>query len=114
MKHILAILGMLISTQVFSQHVEKYWDYEIDPSTVYYEKVDTTTNITIEEGVFVDSLKHGEWVRYWADGSVQKRLHFSLGLKDGTWKFYDERGRLVLKQRFKDNRLVMAEERRYY
>jgi len=114
MKNILVVLGMLISTQVFSQQVEKYWNYEIDPSTIYYEKVDTVTNITIEEGVFIDSLKHGAWIRYWEDGTVQKKLYFSKGLKEGTWKFYDRDGRLVLKKKYRNNHLVMSQERRYY
>lgn len=114
MKQILAILGILISTQVFSQQVERYWNYDIDPSTIYYEKVDTITNITIEKGIFLDSLRHGDWVRYWPDGSIQKKLHFHYGQRKGTWKFYDRKGRLVLRKKFKDNRLILAEEKRYY
>lgn len=114
MKNLILIVGMLLTTQVFSQHVEKYWIYEIDPSTIYYEKIDTTKNITLAEGAFTDSLRHGQWIAYWENGAMQKVINFKLGLRHGTWKYYDKKGRLVLKKKYKNNNLVFSEQRRYY
>lgn len=114
MKNILLIVGMLLTTQVFSQQIEKYWTYEIDPETIYYEKIDTTKNITIARGLFIDSLKHGEWVMYWGNGKIQTVINFKKGLRHGIWKSYDQKGRLVLRKKYRNNHLISSEERRYY
>ena len=114
MKNLILMVGMLLTTQVFSQHVEKYWIYEIDPSTIYYEKIDTTKNIILAEGTFIDSLKHGEWIQYWENGKIQTVINFRSGLRHGKWKSYDRSGKLVLRKKYKNNNLVFSEQRRYY
>ena len=105
---------MLTSLQAFSQHIDNYWAYETDTSTIHYEKIDTSTNIVLARGEFVNRLRHGEWKGYWPDGSLQKTIHFNLGVKVGTWKFYDRNGKLVFKKKFKKGKLIMVQERRYY
>lgn len=114
MKNILILAGMLLTTQAFSQQIEKYWMYEIDPETIHYEKIDTVKHVTIYSGLFINNLKHGEWVGYWENGEIQTTIRFKRGLKHGTCKSYDQKGRLVIKKRYKNNHLISSQEKRYY
>jgi antitoxin component YwqK of YwqJK toxin-antitoxin module len=45
--------------------------------------------------------KHGEWTRYHANGQLWDEGRFEHGKKKGTWKVYDETGKLLKTQTFK-------------
>lgn len=114
MKNILLIIGMLITTHAFSQQVERYWKYEDDMSTIYYERVDTVTNITLATGSYLNDLKHGTWIGYWENGNIQTVINFRNGSRHGVSKSYDRKGRLVIKKRYKSSRLIYSKQIAYY
>lgn len=114
MKRLLLILSLFLLNQAHAQIVENYWCYEGDQSRVYYEMIDSTTGQIYEEGIFIDGLRDGTWTRYWLNGKVQNVAYFDEGKKTGSWKFYDEEGKLIMLKKYKNNELLLAEQRRYY
>jgi antitoxin component YwqK of YwqJK toxin-antitoxin module len=117
MKNILLFLCILVTNTVFSQIAqtqERYWNHEGDPEFVYYELVDTITNQVLEKGTFRYKKRDGEWIRYYPDGVIQTRVFFVDGKKFGTWKFYDETGKLIMVKKYKNDELLIAEQYRYY
>lgn len=41
-----------------------------------------------------DKVKNGTYKEYWITGPIAKDGFYKNGMQDGTWKFYDEKGRL--------------------
>ena len=114
MKNILLILGLFLLNNTYAQIVENYWSYEGDQSRVYYEMIDSTSGQVHEEGTFIYGLRDGTWTRYWLNGNVQNVAYFNEGKKTGSWKFYDEEGKLTMLVKYKNDQLLLAEQRRYY
>ena len=114
MKNIFLILLLSIFTSASAQVVENYWSYEGDPNIVYYESKNTSTGRILEEGVFVGGKRDGAWKRYYESGTLEHIAYFDNGLKTGFWKFYDEQGKVIMIKRYKNDDLILAEQRRYY
>lgn len=114
MKNLLLILGIFFLNGLKAQIVENYWSYEGDPSRVYYEMKDSTSGHVYEEGTFIDGMRDGTWTRYWGNGKIQNVAYFDEGKKTGSWKFYDKEGRMIMLKKYKNDELLLAEQRRYY
>ena len=114
MKNLLITLGLLFTTPAFSQVVEAYEAYDVDTLTVYYTKKDTTKNVTLEEGTFINGLRSGIWTSYYSNGKVQAIAYYKQGKKIGKWRSYDNKGRLLTEIRYKKGKIVYASQSRYY
>lgn len=115
MRPLLLIILVIFSQSLYSQEVARYEAFEGDPSTVYYTLLDTVTNITLEEGQYIDGEKNGTWVKRWPNGDIQAILKFSEGTRKGTWRFWDEGGNLVYRKKFnRKGELLFAAQYRYY
>lgn len=114
MKNLLLIISLFLLQNAHAQIAETYWSYEGDPTVIHYQMLDTTSGKIYEEGKFTHGLRDGTWIRYSLDGAVQNVAYFHHGKKTGTWKFYNEDGKVVMLKKYKNDHLVLAEERRYY
>lgn len=47
-----------------------------------------------------DGLKHGRYTEYYPDGTEKMTGRFRKDEQVGTWRYYDEQGKLVVKKRF--------------
>jgi antitoxin component YwqK of YwqJK toxin-antitoxin module len=45
-------------------------------------------------------MKHGDWFIWSSTGKPLYELHYSLGEKIGTWKIYDESGKLISERKY--------------
>lgn len=87
MKKIFLIMGLLISSLVFSQEVKTYVKCDIT-ETVAYTKV-SEEGILLEEGKYNATGKHiGTWKQYDQDGNLLVIAKFKNGVKHGTWKHW--------------------------
>lgn len=115
MRKLITTVLFFVPVLLFSQAVPNYESYEDDPATIYYTLIDTTTNITLEEGQYVDSLREGVWIKRHTNGNMQARIKFQNGMRIGTWKFWDDKGNLVVKKKYgRGGDLLFAAEYRYY
>lgn len=114
MRKFIWIILCLMSTTLYSQEVARY-ESQKDDSYIYYTLVDTTTNIVLEQGQYLNNERHGTWVRRWPDGDIQAIIKFTEGRRRGTWKFWNENGDLVYQKRFnRSGDLIFASQYRYY
>lgn len=87
MKHIFLIIGLLISTHMFSQDIKKYVKCDIT-ETITYTK-NSEDGILLEKGQFNASGKHtGTWKKYDFNGNLLVIAKFKNGVKHGTWKHW--------------------------
>jgi antitoxin component YwqK of YwqJK toxin-antitoxin module len=115
MRPILSLILFILSQALYSQGVPSYESFEADPSTVYYTLLDTTANITLEEGQYIDGERHGTWIKRWPNGDIQAILKFVEGRRKGVWRFWDEEGNLVYRKKFnRKGELILAAQYRYY
>src|SRR5690606_4970857 len=47
-----------------------------------------------------DGLKHGRYMEYYPDGTEKMTGRYRKDGQVGTWRYYDEQGKLVVKKRF--------------
>lgn len=47
-------------------------------------------------GEFVDGLENGLHKYFYPSGKIMEERYYSLGIKQGTWKKYDELGQVYL------------------
>jgi len=53
-----------------------------------------------------DGLKHGNYFEYHPSGELKVKGKYKNDQKDGTWKYYNEDGDLVKRERWKKGELV--------
>ena len=84
-----------------------------DPMTLPYIYVQKL-NASIHKTYFPDSsihvevevengFKHGSFTEHYANGEVKMSGQFKNDKRDGAWRLYDERGKLLLKRTYDDN-----------
>lgn len=49
---------------------------------------------------YLNGIKHGEYKDWFKDGQIKTVGYFNMGMRDGTWKWYDEKGEVTLKLRY--------------
>jgi len=115
MKKLLTILTILfIVFPAQAQYLEEYEAYDVDTNTVFYTMKDTQTGVTIAEGTFVNKKKSGIWYQYYPSGKIQFVQVYNGGVKTGTWKSWDSKGRVSSKLVYKKGKLVSSTVLRYY
>lgn len=81
----------------------------ITPRYCYYPngKIQQTGHI-----YFFDYAKVGEWKEYYPSGKLHRVYNYSTAepiipnIKDGEWKWYDEKGNLIKRELYRNNLLV--------
>lgn len=49
---------------------------------------------------YLNGIKHGEYKDWFKDGQIRTIGYFNMGMRDGTWKWYDEKGEVSLQLRY--------------
>jgi len=58
-----------------------------------------------EQGKFKNGLKTGRWISWYVNGLIQEITNWSNGLRSGLHEQYNEKGRLLLREEYKNNKL---------
>ena len=49
---------------------------------------------------YFNGIKHGEYKDWFRTGQLRTIGYFNMGMRDGTWKWYDEKGEVTLQVRY--------------
>ena len=49
---------------------------------------------------YLNGIKHGEYKDWFKTGQIRTIGYFNMGMRDGTWKWYDEKGEVTLQVRY--------------
>ncbi|MFP6901138.1 MAG: toxin-antitoxin system YwqK family antitoxin [Opitutales bacterium] len=58
------------------------------------------------EGSYEDGIKHGKETLWHRNGRVSQRRQFNKGKREGRWAYWDNRGRLMMEEIFRDDELI--------
>jgi len=105
---------MVLALPSKAQFVEEYECYDYDTNTVYYTMKDPQTRVVLATGTFVDKKKSGLWYQYYPNGKIQFVQRYENGVRTGTWKSWDNNGRLVSRLVYKRGKLVASSVSKYY
>jgi antitoxin component YwqK of YwqJK toxin-antitoxin module len=115
MKKILYLFVFLVLVfPVKAQFIEEFESYDFDTSTVYYTMKDPQTSVVLATGTFVDKKRSGLWYQYYPSGKIQFVQRYENGVRTGTWKSWDNNGRLVSRLVYKRGKLVASSISKYY
>lgn len=76
-------------------------DFDVDEYVEYYNNEIPKVEVEIKDGV-----PHGIYKQFYEDGTLMLKGHFESDMKEGTWKFYNNDGKLVEKRQYKDGKVV--------
>lgn len=66
----------------------------------YYNKYLIKNNQILESGTFNLGLKNGEWKEWYFNGKIKKIQFWENGIKNGSYKLYNERSKLLTQGEF--------------
>lgn len=49
---------------------------------------------------YLNGIKHGEYKDWFKTGQIRTIGFFNMGMRDGIWKWYDEKGEVTLQVRY--------------
>ncbi len=49
---------------------------------------------------YLNGIKHGEYKDWFKTGQIRTIGYFNMGMRNGTWKWYDEKGEVTLQIRY--------------
>jgi antitoxin component YwqK of YwqJK toxin-antitoxin module len=113
-KFLFIFIFMVLSLTSKAQFVEEYERYDYDTNTVYYTMKDPQTSVVLATGTFVDKKRSGLWYQYYPSGKIQFVQRYENGVRTGTWKSWDNNGRLVSRLVYKRGKLVASSISKYY
>lgn len=70
---------------------------------------------TIPSVIYVYMLipkRHGKHTEFYKNGKVKVTGKYYFGSLDGVWRFYNENGKLIKKEKWKNNKLINSRENR--
>jgi len=70
----------------------------------YFEKFDRKENL-IEKGMFSYGLKDGDWLTWYSNGNVARRLHWNSGLRSGDFTEHALSGTIVCSGTYRRDKL---------
>jgi len=65
----------------------------------------------IKEENFDNGKPDGAWKSYYANGKVSGSGQYVNKIKEGTWQYFDEKGKLIVKTEFLNGKKI--KEKRY-
>lgn len=80
----------------FLNDYKEVGQYQDGKKTGVWKAYDTKTGNLIFTGEFVDGLENGLHKYFYPSGKIMEERYYSLGIKQGTWKKYDELGQVYL------------------
>lgn len=49
---------------------------------------------------YVNGIKHGEYKDWYKNGQIRTMGFFNMGMRDGTWQWYGEKGELTMQVKY--------------
>jgi len=49
---------------------------------------------------YLNGVKHGEYKDWYKNGQLRTMGYFNMGMRDRTWQWYNEKGKLTLQVRY--------------
>lgn len=81
-------------------------EVEIDDLTVKRQTEDHINGLTKYEIGIKDGLKHGFYYEYYLSGELKVKGKYKKDVMVGTWKYYDEEGNLIKREKYKKGELI--------
>ena len=69
----------------------------------YWKIYDEASKALLEEGKYVNSQKEGIWKAYYETGKIKEEQYFQMGIREKTWRKYNEEGVAVLLIAYKND-----------
>ncbi|MCB0789764.1 MAG: hypothetical protein KDB75_10700 [Flavobacteriales bacterium] len=119
MRQLLYIIALFAGTLVQAQDMleQEHWPNGKLKHTIYAEG-DLVRFVTYfesgrvhEMGAFRHGKRDGAWKQYAEDGTLLARARFLKGVRQGDWHFNQPGQQTTGRLRYKDGRLVEAEQR---
>jgi antitoxin component YwqK of YwqJK toxin-antitoxin module len=67
----------------------------------------------LETGYYQNNKMVGTWTLFYPDGKRRMVAKFKHGTKQGLWLVYDDKGRILTKVFYKDDKKISASQHNY-
>ena len=81
-------------------------NYDLKKAIYYYENGKKQSEGQIAD----DKSFNGKWIGWFESGIKSYDGNYNKGKKDGDWNWYNEKGKLITKQNYKDDILISTQK----
>lgn len=87
-------------------HVIYYYEPYFHQKTIVKQETYFSNGKLEHSGELKHGMEHGEWIYYYENGNKKAHEYWIRGNETGTWKEYDEQGKLVKTIEYKSGKVI--------